>query len=71
MLNNRITETLALLFAIGVAISRIYLGQHFAADLAMGAFLGVLIALLSYGLFFIKWGNIKWMNWGIYRSLIK
>lgn len=39
-----------LVLAIGVGISRIYLGQHFPKDVLFGSFLGIAIVFLAYGL---------------------
>ncbi|MBS1563115.1 MAG: phosphatase PAP2 family protein, partial [Bacteroidetes bacterium] len=43
-----------LLLAVGVAYSRIYLGQHFLPDVTMGAILGTVSGLLVYAFVNIK-----------------
>lgn len=48
----------ALLLAVLVGYSRVYLSQHFPVDVLAGAFLGTLSALLVYGVFY-KIGAVK------------
>lgn len=52
-----------LLAALG-GYSRIYLSQHFAADILGGICVGLLITALLYALFH-RFENAKWWNWHI------
>ena len=44
MVKNKTVKIICLLLAIGVAYSRVYLAQHFPADVLAGSFIGVIIA---------------------------
>lgn len=46
--NNKVTQMILLLGASVVAISRIYLLQHFLRDVVAGSLLGILIAMLTW-----------------------
>jgi membrane-associated phospholipid phosphatase len=47
---NKKTQFIYLLLAIGTGYSRIYLGQHFLTDVLMGAFLGALTSIITIGI---------------------
>lgn len=53
-LNKPIGAVLMGLLASGVALSRVYLFQHFPIDTAVGAFIGLLSSMLFYYLFVVK-----------------
>ncbi|RXK50760.1 phosphatase PAP2 family protein [Aquirufa rosea] len=53
-LNKPIGAVLMGLLASGVALSRVYLFQHFPIDTAVGAFIGLLSSMLFYCLFVVK-----------------
>lgn len=48
--NKRLFQLFFLVLAVGVGISRIYLGQHFPKDVLFGSFLGIVIVLFSHAL---------------------
>lgn len=45
--SNKWVSLISLLYAVGVAYSRMYLGQHFLIDVTFGSLIGVLATLLS------------------------
>ena len=45
---HRVVQLFAFFLAALTGISRIYLGQHFLADLSLGALLGILAAIMVY-----------------------
>ena len=58
-----LTGMLFLVLAIIVGLSRIYLIQHFAKDVVVGAMIGVLLAAVWYFLAHSLWGNSKtWLD---------
>jgi membrane-associated phospholipid phosphatase len=66
LFNHKLIELLLFFLAVLVAISRIYLGQHFLADVAAGAFLGSMIAFIVYFIMF----KINKMPGNIDRSIL-
>jgi len=48
-------KVIAFILAVIVGVSRIYLGQHFSADVAVGSIFGILVGILSYYLVFVVW----------------
>jgi len=60
-------DLIAFLLAAGVGISRIYLGQHFAGDIAAGASIGVVIGIVCHNIMRRWLGNKKWAS----RSLLQ
>lgn len=58
-----------LLFALAVlgAYSRIYLSQHFAADVFAGVLVGTLITILCYAIFY-RFENQKWYNYRVFQK---
>ena len=53
----RVLQYLLPMLASLVAISRIYLGQHFLMDVLVGGILGVFIASISYTLISTYWSD--------------
>ena len=51
---NKIWQLIYLILAVLVGLSRVYLAQHFIEDVAFGSFLGVIMAILIYYIFFIS-----------------
>ena len=49
------------------AYSRIYLSQHFAADVFAGIIIGIGITALMYSVF-ARWMEQKWYNYRIWGS---
>lgn len=63
--SNRWLKLLYLVLAVGVGYSRIYLSQHFLADVVAGSLIGVLAATLCYYTS-IKW-SAPWLDNSIFR----
>ena len=57
---------LVFLAALG-AYSRIYLSQHFSADVFAGIIVGVLISILSYAIF-MRFEHKKWYNYRVFSK---
>ena len=57
---NRVVTILLLAISVLVALSRVYLLQHFVMDIAAGAFIGYGIGILSYR-YFEKLSKPQWM----------
>lgn len=51
IIGKREWSVLLLLAAVLVAVSRVYLNQHFLIDASAGSFLGVLVAVVGYNVF--------------------
>lgn len=60
--------TVCIFLAVTVGFSRMYLLYHFLRDVAAGAVLGVLIAMVFYLLQWGIWRDVKWMDSGYYRK---
>ena len=58
-----------LLFALAAlgGYSRIYLSQHFAADVFAGVLVGTLITILCYAIFY-RFENQKWYNYRVFQK---
>ena len=58
-----------LLFALAAfgAYSRIYLSQHFAADVFAGVLVGTLITILCYAVFY-RFEDQKWYNYRVFQK---
>ena len=58
-----------LLFALAAlgAYSRIYLSQHFAADVFAGVLVGTLITILCYAIFY-RFEDQKWYNYRVFQK---
>ena len=58
-----------LLFALAAlgAYSRIYLSQHFAADVFAGVLVGTLITVLCYAVFY-RFEDQKWYNYRVFQK---
>lgn len=58
-----------LLFALAAlgAYSRIYLSQHFAADVFTGVLVGTLITILCYAVFY-RFEDQKWYNYRVFQK---
>ena len=61
-----VQTVLFLLAAIG-GYSRIYLSQHFAADVLGGMIVGLFISVLCY-LLFERWKDQKWFNYRLFTK---
>ena len=57
---------LVFLAALG-AYSRIYLSQHFSADVFAGIIVGVLVSILSYAIF-MRFEDKKWYNYRVFSK---
>lgn len=57
ILKNTALQVIAFLLAAGVGISRIYLGQHFTEDVALGTIFGMMIGFISYYTVYIIWAD--------------
>ncbi len=68
LFKNKILQTIIFLLAIIVAISRIYLCQHFPEDTIVGAFIGTTIAILSDFYFGDMLNKIEKLNNGLFRK---
>ncbi len=55
---NIYIKVAAFLLAVGVSLSRVYLSQHFTRDIAIGALLGIVIALLIQ----LSFDKFNWYN---------
>ncbi len=51
LIGKREWSVLLLVGAVLVGVSRLYLNQHFLVDIAMGSFIGVLVAVIGYHVF--------------------
>ena len=58
-----------LLFALAAlgGYSRIYLSQHFAADVFAGVLVGTLITILCYAIFY-RFEDQKWYNYSVFQK---
>lgn len=67
---SRILSFIFFFFALSVGISRIYLAQHFFADVYIGSIIGVVFMLWIYVLWERndKIRNAKWYNYSIIKS---
>ncbi len=59
---NKKSQITYLLLAVLTGLSRIYLAQHFIEDVAFGSFLGIIMALIIYYLFYIIWKNKTFLD---------
>jgi membrane-associated phospholipid phosphatase len=59
---SRSWQIIYLLLAVFVGLSRVYLAQHFIEDVAFGSFLGVIMAILIYYIFFILGKNKTFLD---------
>lgn len=55
--------------ACGVAYSRVYLAQHFAVDVVVGALWGLVAALLAAWIFYLPWDNVPALEGRLNRRL--
>ena len=60
---SRLTVFLCMVLACGVALSRVYLSQHFLADVLGGSMIGVLSALFFY--WYFQTLKPKWLDHSI------
>lgn len=65
LVKNKIVQAVCLILAIGVAYSRVYLAQHFPADVIAGSLIGVVTAWAFYA-YVSRWQS-AWLD----RPLIK
>ena len=57
--NNRLVGFVAILWALGVSYSRIYVGKHYPFDVLVGILFGVLVGWLAYLILVKKIQNTK------------
>ncbi len=67
MTRSAITQAGLFLLALGVGYSRIYLSQHFLADVVGGSFLGLLAGWGAW--MWIRKYDRKWMDTSIYKLI--
>lgn len=69
LIKNQIMKFIFLIIAINVAISRIYLVQHFFIDVYFGSILGTIVTLLLYNYLenTDKLNSQKWYNYQIIK----
>ncbi|MBR9921322.1 MAG: phosphatase PAP2 family protein [Bacteroidetes bacterium] len=62
--NRKFFGVLLFFVAVVVALSRIYLVQHFLKDIYLGAWMGLLLAILMYYVFdrYLPTGQKHWLN---------
>lgn len=73
LLKNQIAKLLCLFIATSIAISRVYLLQHFTRDILFGSIIGVIITSLVFYIFdkYIFINKSAWYNKSIFPNKIK
>jgi membrane-associated phospholipid phosphatase len=68
--NNKSLTAVFFILALLVAISRVYLFQHFLIDVWVGSFCGVVFGTILYHLIMITplFKNKTWHNWSLLKS---
>jgi len=67
---NKLLQVIYMLLAILVAISRVYLFQHFMVDTVVGATIGLLVSGIIWWYFTYKKPSILYNNNSLHRGLI-
>jgi membrane-associated phospholipid phosphatase len=73
ILNSNVAGFALFLFALGVGMSRIYLLQHFGADVLLGSLIGIIAAFLGIAMVerVLKPENRPWMKKGLWSLVIQ
>lgn len=65
---NKILSLIFLIFALLVAVSRIYLVQHFLQDVYLGAIVGVMVGIVWYYLIFLLPQPHRWLDKSLWKG---
>lgn len=73
LLKNQFAKFLCLFIAVSIAISRLYLLQHFTRDILIGSLLGIIITSVIFYIFdkYIFINKSSWYNRSIFSHTIK